>query len=372
MGSKLKENEVDKSKLDMLYFDGVKVSDNYMTGRMDSTELIASFDNKSWIPFYQRERILNTTKINKLKEIFKNNEHIDCIKLNFMGKYDYDSKSQEAVLHGRFHVIDGQQRLWALKESGATNIKIPVELYLNLNIDEEIKLFHRYNKEGTNLTFGELAKSTKGSFADIMRGLNKKKDLPIRVTINNNKLGLPMSAACMLVFGISRVLEGSPIKGRSSGKRLLRFLEEAHSERHTQITEFIFKQMTKEYVETFGEFDSRSTVYKRSFFIAWNKVILDNFLQNTGKFEFGKFDKKLKIIGTTVVRNSRVLEIVHGSGGDQSMVDIYNKIVETFNHKLKHGRLLAFEERYTEIKPNGRLSSKYEYDDMDGQVELNS
>lgn len=166
----------------MLYFDGVKIAADYMTGVVSSDELIEKF-SESWIPHYQRERVLNKRKINSLKAIFLSGGKIDSIKINRIG--EYAKEGRQAIISGSFRVIDGQQRLWALKESGAKGLKIPVELYLNIPEPEEIKLFHQFNRDPSKLTFGELAKSTGGSFASVVSRVIKDKAYPVRVNVNS-------------------------------------------------------------------------------------------------------------------------------------------------------------------------------------------
>jgi hypothetical protein len=318
-----------------------------MSGRLQSKDLVKNF-SKDWLPWYQREKILNKSKINRLKEIFVKGDHIDAIQLNFIGKYDYDERKCEAVLNGKFNVIDGQQRLWALKETGVLNRAIPVELYLNLPIEEEIKLFHRYNRDGTKLTFGELAKSTTGSFADLVRKLLKSKSMPVTITVNSNKVGVNLSVTCQLIFYIQRTLAGRDVKTRATGKRLLRFLSESHPDRNVLMVEFVLKKLMEEYCRVFGDFDAAATAYKRIVFIVWNIVMIDNFLTTEGKIDYGRFETKIEEAAKRLIRNSRLLEIVGTNGGEAVVPEIYNMIVSFLNYKLKNGLLKTYHENNIE------------------------
>src|ERR1019366_95685 len=190
---------------DLLYFDGVVVvANSRLTGTILSDDLINSF-RKSWVPPYQRERVPSTKKINSLIDIFRNNKPIEAITLGLQGTYDFDKKSGDGILEGDINAIDGQQRLFALQDSKATGIKVKVEIYLNLPRDEEISLFHQLNKDGTALTFGDLAKSTPGSYGDVVRWLLKSKNqLTLPTSVNAGKGGVHLALLAPLLYLIQR------------------------------------------------------------------------------------------------------------------------------------------------------------------------
>ena len=329
------------SSEDLLYFDGVNVSKDSMTGVITSEQLIEKFSPR-WIPYYQRGRVMNSGKIKSLVDIFKNygKRKIDSIKLNLEGEYTVDKKRGEALLEGKISIIDGQQRLWALQESKVKDIKLPVELYINLPIEEQVKLFHQFNKDGTKLSFGELAKSTPGPFADAIRSLLKRKGLtaiPLSVNPSRNTMGLNLF--CPVVYHTHRrIYRDVQLTSWRGGKALLKFLETPYDQVEVNMSVFGAKMILQESVNVFGNYDSHATAYKRSFFNAWGCVVANNFMTTHGKVDFGKFTSKIKQIPDRVIQNAHVKEIV-ARGGEGAIEILYNEIIEHLNHKLRDGHL---------------------------------
>lgn len=322
----------------LIYFFGLSLNDKQMNGYVNSKDIIDNFDRRTWIPRYQRDRVMNSRKIFQLKQLFENNEPIRPIMINFIGEIEKHGK--EAVLDGEFHIIDGQQRTLALIETKRTDIKIPVELYLNLSMDEEIDLFHQ-QKRATPLTFGDLAKSTHGLAGDLIRRWLKDKgaNYPIRIVANGKQEGINLSLAvpifhwcyCKIQDGTSRV---APITGRSA----LTFLATERAEKDLQLADFAMRNVLATYVRLFGEYDFRAVVYIRPWILAVTHVIIDNFLDRSGKVSLGKMEEKLAK-SADLLKNAHVKEVLL-AGGNQAMHLVYNEIIHFLNHKKRAGNLL--------------------------------
>lgn len=320
----------------LFYFYGVSVGESRMNGYIKSGELIDGFD-KTWLPQYQRERVHSKSKINALIDIFKKNKPIDSVKLNFIGKHDLEDT--EAILDGKFHIIDGQQRILALRDSGMRDIRIPVELYLGISYDEEVKLFHQFNKEPTKLKFGELAKSIPGKYPDMLRRLLRRKEAEIPITINSKANGLGLALVCSLVWIIHKKMNDNLITEHILvGNKLLDFLAKDFDDKTVQMTEFALNNLFDIYFDVFGSFDMKSTCYKRGFIVPCMHVMINCFLRNDGKFYFDKFDQKVKAF-SDLLKNSRVKELVAHGGDSAGIAEMYDIIIEHLNHKLKGGHL---------------------------------
>lgn len=323
------------------YFFGVNVAKDRMVGYIESSDIIRGFD-QSWMPAYQRDRILKPKKVNALTKIFQTGAPIDSVKLNLIGNADVTG--EEAILEGTFHVIDGQQRLWSLKESGVANYRMPVELYLNLPYDREVELFHQYNTAATKLTFGELAKSCSGPMADSLRATLNNKKYPVPLSVNSPKLGVTLSVfAAVLHWCHRKLIMGERRTSVNSGRGLRSFLEESYEPKEIQTVEFAVRNLFELHVKTFGNFDVRAMAYRRGFMLAWFQVIVDNFLQPTGKIDFGAFKDKAKSI-PHIFNNAAFREVVTKTSGD-SLEFIYDMIIEHMNWRKKGQKLLKMRER---------------------------
>lgn len=324
---------------DLLYFDGVSVSSDHMIGTITSDQLIEHF-GKHWIPYYQRDRVMSSKKIERLIDIYKRHGKIDAIKLHLKGEYTYDKKRGEALLEGDFCVIDGQQRLWSLKDSLITDFKFPVEVYFNLKEDDQINLFHQFNRDPTKLSFGELAKSTQGPFGDSVRLMLKRKNvMPIPLSVNGTKGHMSLSTFCPIMYQTHRKMyRDLRILKPAGGKVLLKFLADPYDGSEVNLTMFATRNVVQSCVDIFGTYDNKATAYRRSFFTAWCQMIVNNFLTTEGKVDFGKFKSKIKEIPDKVVMNAQIREVVK-MGGEGAPEMIYNEMVDHLNHKLQRGHL---------------------------------
>ena len=325
---------------DLLYFTGVRISENQLSGFITSDQLVKKFD-KSWLPYYQRERVGRAKKISSLVNLFKAKGKIDSVTINVVGEFNYDGRKNEGILEGPFHVIDGQQRLWALQESKVTDLNIPVVLYVNLSDADAKLLFHQLNKEATKLTNGELAKSADGVFGVAARDLMRKKGstaIPISINGSVTTLGLNLFGA--LLYTIHRRLyRDLKIMRAAHGKSLLQFFEDkTYPENEVRMTIFAARKLLEQAVLTFGVYDSKATPYRRSFFHAWCHVIIHNFLLENGSIETGKFRVKIRDIQSKLVLNAQIRELV-SMGGDGAVDLLYNRVVDHLNHKLKGGHI---------------------------------
>src|SRR5690606_137385 len=139
-----------------------------------------------------------------------------------------------------------------------------------------IRLFHQFNKDGTRLTFGELAKSTQGTYGLILQRLLKPQSrLQIPLTINGNKYGLALSViAPILHYAHVKLIDGVTLQYFIHGKSLLKFLENDFEEKDAQKVEFAFRNILNEYTRIFGAYEHRSLAYRRGMLHAFCKVVL--------------------------------------------------------------------------------------------------
>jgi hypothetical protein len=321
-----------------MHFDGVRVAKDYMTGVISSAELVEKF-NQTWIPFYQRERVMRKKKINALKAVFQTGGKIDSIKLNLIG--DYIKEGRQAILSGTFRTIDGQQRLWALKESGVKNILIPVELYINIPEQEEVKLFHQFNREASQLLLGDLLKSTSGQFADWGRRVVKDSSYPIKVNINSRATGINLGLYASILHMVHRrLLLKTYMRQAASGNHLITMFEAELPIRDVAMTEYGVKNILKHTVQIFGEYDSKALCYTRRFFLAWCLFVTRYFMTDGGVVSFKKYQTKIETL-PNLLNNSRMRELLNSGSPDQR--DIIQKLVEHFNYKNKRNILPPFE-----------------------------
>lgn len=312
------------------------VEDNRLSGFISGKELISNFDARVYFPKYQRERIRSTLKINQLKEIFQNNGRIDPITLNLLG--DYRENNYSISLSGDIHVIDGQQRLYALRDVDAVDYNMPVFIHYNLDEPEEIKLFHQLNSKRTNLSFGELAKSCTGAFANVFRAALKSRKIAINVVIRGNKGGMNASIYTNLLYWAhTKIFREETIKSITVGKSALRFLSLDIPEKEAQITGYAVQSILENYVDVFGTFDKSAMPYRRSFFLAWNHVVIDNFINKIGHVNFRKFKTKIGQVDK-LLRNAYLRELVSASGDSQNFM-VYNMIVEHMNKSMRSDKL---------------------------------
>lgn len=323
----------------LIHFDGVKVAKDFMTGIISSDELIDNF-SEAWIPAYQRDRVMNKKKIESLKEVFLTGGKIDSIKLNLVGEYLKDGR--QAILSGHLRTIDGQQRLWALKESGARGFNMPVELYLNIPHDEEVDLFHQFNRDSSRLTVGDLVKSTRGTFGQMVSGrVLKDKSYPIRVNVNSRTNGISLSQYGSLLYLVHRhiYLKTDMVK-MPTGKRIIGFMEDEYPAHEAQITEYGARTVLSAMVKIFGSYDSKALAYTRIFMSAFSNVVVSNFMTDTGQIAFGPF--KLKALELRkLLSNARTRELL--TSNTEGL--LYNEIVRFFNYKMKNHKLPFLEER---------------------------
>lgn len=338
------------SKKKLYYFHGVNFGEDRNIGFIRSDELIDGF-NDNWIPDYQRGRIERTKKINSLINIFKTGDHIDAIKLNFIGEIEKEKGAM--VLDGRFHVIDGQQRLWALQESEVRDYNMPVELYDNLTIEEEVKLFHRFNSDNTALTFGEMARSFRGPMAQLVQHQYKKKTLPVPLGVNTRVQGLTLSTFVpLMLWAHQKMTAGVTMESAASGTRLKNFLkDETITKRDVEICDFVLKNLLNEYIEIFGTYDHRSDAYGRVFFLAWQHVIINNFLLPTGKVDFHKFKTKIKL-APDLLKNAHIKSLTAASGNHRFLCE---EIINFFNFKRKVNHI----ESTRDLKQQKKLEDMY-------------
>lgn len=323
----------------LIHFDGVSVASDFMTGTIASRDLIKHFD-RTWIPSYQRERVMSKRKISSLVGIFKEGRKIDSIKLNLRGEICEDKKTGDAILEGMFSVIDGQQRLFALRDSGADHLRVPIELYLNIPLEEEVRLFHQFNKEATKLKFGELAKSTQGEYGKLVQKLLRPQtrvDIPI--VINGGKTGMGLSVIAPLIHYIhKRQIEEVHLQDLLTGKNLLKFLEKPFDANTVMRVEFALKNVLSEYAKIFGNFDHRALAYRRAMLHAFTKVAIREFVEPTGKVDYRKFKKRIYEIPSMFMKNSVVMEKI-SQGTQEATIDLEIFLIEYLNRHMKHDQL---------------------------------
>src|ERR1035437_8167872 len=116
-------------------FKGVVTKENELSGAISSSEIILNFSD-AWIPKYQRQRLKNSSKISALKDVFLNNKSINAVQFQFKGKIT-KSKADPTnmILDGDLEVMDGQQRIYALYETGVETYMLPVQIYINRAVE---------------------------------------------------------------------------------------------------------------------------------------------------------------------------------------------------------------------------------------------
>lgn len=308
------------------------VEDNRLSGFIVGKELIKNFDAKVYFPKYQRERIKSRSKINQLKEIFETGAAIDPITLNLVG--DFRVNQNSISLSGEIHVIDGQQRVYALREVGADDYMMPVFIHYNLEEAEEVKLFHQLNSKRSNLTFGELAKSCIGPFANVFRSALKSRTIPVKLVIRGSKGGMNASNYTNLLWWAhTKIFKEASVKTIIGGKQALNFISSPVPEKEAQVTGYAVQEILKHYVDVFGEYNDNAMPYKRSFFLAWNHVVVDNFVDHIGHINFKRFKGKISLV-EKLLNNSYVRELCSSSGDAQNFL-VYNEIVAHMNKSMR-------------------------------------
>lgn len=328
----------------MFYFYGVETGTGRRVGYINSDAIVDCFDEK-WIPSYQRDRITVKRKVDSLISIFKEHKPIDTIKLSLKG--ELTSHKGELLLDGRIHVIDGQQRLWSLKESGVRDYRMPVELYVNLDEDEEIELFHQFNTEGTKLTFGELAMSYRGPLAEMVQRIQRSKNYPVKLSVNHLKKGMTLSVFCPLIYWVHRKLvKDLKVENPPAGKLLRSVLQDPTvTQYEVKTIEFSVRQLIDNYIRLFGNWDPKARAYRRQIILGFMHVFVDNFLLDNGRLEFRTFKRKLSYDALAdFLKDAYTMEL-SSEGARSAHKRVYNHIIEYLNRSRKGDRLPMVSEK---------------------------
>lgn len=359
-------------------FMGVVAKENELTGVISSSEIILHFSD-AWIPGYQRQRLKNSTKIASIKDVYINKKSINAVQFQFKGKI-IQSKANptKMVLDGELEVLDGQQRVYALYETGIEDYMLPVQIYINRDVEEEVEMFHRYNA-GTALNLADYMLSFNGVMAKFIQRQMKKtgKNDPNHIPLSRtgNASGLAVGSGGVILYWcywhtIALEQPGRIIPRTKNLKNF--FQDEAITESECRLAAFAYQNLCNLFVEVFGEFDHSASAYKRSFWLAWNLLMIRNFMDRTGHVEIRKFKTKAQAVKSELFGSAKFKEIKLGFS-DESIEMIYDMLVRHFNHKLQKDHLPKFAElveRHDEALYQQSLYQKAERRKSKPQVDL--
>lgn len=317
-----------------LSFRGIKINDKKMIGTLSSFEIIKKL-NDTWIPSFQRERILNKNKVESLKRVYNSDGIMDAVKICLSGTYQ-EIKDNNYELRGDFTIIDGLQRLSALKESEAIGIDIPCELYLNIDGTEQISIFRQFNYKSTRLSQGDLIKSCNGTLGEYNKRVMSEKLLPISFSIRKMQNSMTLSSLVRLEYVLYKRLneKGDNFIFRPGIDKMLTFLNETLSNIDFINLEKTMKEYLLDYKYRFGDFDANTVAYSRSFFFAWTSLIITKFMNKNGIVNYNKFGSKVGQVITRATKSSKIKEL-STAGADVSTMEIYKILIDMFNYGQK-------------------------------------
>lgn len=324
----------------VLTITGVEMGDDRLIGYISSKQIVENF-GPSWLPEYQRGRIESRKKINALKKIFVEHKNIDSIKIN-LADGDWTTAGKLLTLTGHVHLIDGQQRVCALSESGVIDFNVPVEVYVGLSYSEELKLFHQFNEKATKLSLAELLRSYESLWSDLLRRVLKVRSLPMKVTTGVKQSGISAIQYCTLLYWVASSMLGRQSQVRvPMSSTLKKFMRDSQPRvPEVQIVEVAVRRILQSYVATFGDFDYAATAYKRPVLLAWCHILVDNFLCANGTLDFDGFEKKIHD-GSRIVSNALLQEYARDTT-TYGHYKMYNYLVDKyFNKNVRKGALLA-------------------------------
>lgn len=334
-------------------FSGVWVrndkEEQVMSGYIISDQIIANFSNK-WIPDYQRERLHRHTKISALKKIFTANKVIDGVKFHLKGKVTKTETSDDYILDGDITVLDGQQRMWALYETGIESYVVPVELYVNTDREKLIERFRNFNGAGTSLSMGDYVASFSGSMARVLQKAMKEKDRDedwqIPINRKGGKFGLSAATGAVLLYWCHfHMKKSEPDAIVPKTRHIKNFLDDKNlSEREATLAVFGVKNLLNNFVENFGTFDSADTSYKRSFFLAFNLLMVRQMMQPTGAINTKRFTIKLRNMRKDLFNTARFKELQAAGVGDPIVEQMYDLITHYLNRGLHDSRLPKYQD----------------------------
>lgn len=321
-----------------------------MNGYIVSNQIVLNF-NQKWIPDYQRERLMRRNKIYGLKKIFSENKVIDSVKLHLKGQVKETSTKDDYTLSGELTILDGQQRITALYETGVENYVLPVELYINCDREKLIERFRNYNGAGTLLSMGDYVASFSGPMARLLQKAMKERDkdqsewsIPINRT--GNKYGLSAATGAALLYWCHyHMKKTEPDMIIPKTRHIKNFLDDKTiTERETALASFGLKNLCNMFTETFGTFDHSDISYKRIFFMAFNLVVVRNLMLPNGSISNKRFSLKIKNMRKDLFNTARFKELLATGVGDPIIEQMYDLIIQYFNRGLHDDRLPKYHE----------------------------
>lgn len=331
-------------------FKGIFTKENELTGVVNSAEIINNFTDV-WIPGYQRQRLNNSSKVVSLKRVFTEGKSINAVQWQFKGTI-IKSKADpnDMILDGEIEVMDGQQRTYALFDSGVINYQLPVQIYINREKEEQIEQFHRYNTT-TALNLADFMLSFEGLAAKFIQKQMKKSpkvdpDTQIPLSRTGNNSGLAVGTGGVLLFWAYYRTVGLEQPGRLIPRtKYLKtfFQDETITDSEMRLAAFAYQNLCKNFIEFFGSFDHSSSAYKRAFFLAWNLLVVRNFMSPTGHIEMRRFKSKGHSVKSELFGTAKFKEIKLGFS-DESIEAVYDMLVRHFNYKIQKDPLAKFAE----------------------------
>lgn len=325
-----------------VYFKGIFGGDGSAMGYIKGSDIRTNF-GKTWIPEYQRERILSKSKVKALVDVWRSGKKMDAVKVNFLGTPKLvDASTSLYLLEGGFNTVDGQQRLYSFRDSGVVDRWISTELYHNLSIEEEIDMFRRYHK-GTGLKFGDFIKSAQGPLADIIRYFlrNGVSDVPVTV---NNGINLALVAPIMRMAH-SKAVRRTRIKTFRADPATFAFIENDKIDQgHANLIKHAAENLFRAYSDVMGTYDKKAVAYKRPIFMAFMHLLVNEFLTENGSVDFRRFKAKVRSV-PQILDSSYMKQEVNKSSRTTNP-SIYNEFVEFLNKGRQYERLDKFEDAF--------------------------
>lgn len=192
---------------------------------------------------------------------------------------------------GKVALLDGYHRWEAMKKFNKP-VKIKIEIYVNLNTEEEKQLYEDYNIGKKHTTLDVIRPRIEGHKA--LKELMKNSAIPLTVYINRNK-GISVSA---FLNSYKLQLAHNPFKkGTATKSTLSKFIMEDFDEK--QADKLV--RWTKWFTNIVGEYHPQSQFYHRNvlsvcMYAYWTTMRPDVFETKLRDF---KFDAHIKEILST-------------------------------------------------------------------------
>ena len=309
--------------------DPKKGEGNEIAGWIESGELIQEF-SESWFPPYQRDRVQRKKKIHELKETILAGESLPAVTLNLVGKVR--AVTDGFNFEGDIHVIDGQQRIRAMIDTGKKDYLLVVTAHINLDEKDEKLKFIKLNTKGTKLPFGYLTRALDGPGADLIRRLLKRGVAAVPISVNDRSKGITVSWLAPIVHMIyKRLVDKTTRIKYATTSEVTKFLSDESPKERLSAVEFATKNLLAEYAKIFGNFDSRAQAYARGIFLPVTLVMIHNFITSEGKFNYKSFRTKIEEAPHKFLNSSFLRQVITSAGSNNGGEIVYAEFVKYLN-----------------------------------------